>query len=132
MTLSPSLSNYSTILVVDINSAAANQLAAQLRHSGFLVDVAVSAQAAHLEVRAKHYDTLVTVVDLNQSGDVYLLKDLRKSSQRSWIIVISSAPCTHALQIVFRCGADSLLSAPFSIEELTFRLSALSIRSRPP
>lgn len=131
MTFPPLASNYSAVLLVDCNSAAANQMADQLRHSGFHANVADSAQAANLAARAKHYDALVMVANLNQTEDVHFLKDLRKSAQRSWLIVISSVPCANALQIAFHCGADSLLIAPFSIEALTSRLSRLLLRSSP-
>jgi DNA-binding response OmpR family regulator len=132
MTLFPSLSKYSSTLVVDFNGVAAYQLAEQINHSGFHCDVAINAQAAHTAARAKHYETIVMVADLNQSDDVRCLRHLRMCARRSWIIVISSRPYTDAHQLIFRCGADSLLIAPYSIEELSFRLSAFSLRSRLP
>ena len=128
----PPLSDYSTTLVVDFNGTAAIQLANQLSHSGFHADVAVSSQAARAAVRAKDYTALVMVADLNHSGDVECLSGLRKSARRSWIIVVSSRLCPDPHQIILRCGADSLLIAPFSIEELARRLSTFSLRSRPP
>jgi DNA-binding response OmpR family regulator len=92
----------------------------------------VSAQAAHTAALTKHYEAMVMVFDLNQADDVRCLRHLRKCAPSSWIIVISSRPCTDPHQLIFRCGADSLLIAPFSIRELTSRLSALLLRSRPP
>jgi two-component system response regulator MprA len=131
MTFFQSLSNCSTTLVVDFNGPAASQLAEQLIHSGFRCEVAITAQAAQTAARTKHYEAIVMVFDLNQADDVRCLRHLRKCAPRSWIIVISSRPCTDPHQLIFRCGADSLLIAPFSIRELTFRLSALLLRSRP-
>jgi DNA-binding response OmpR family regulator len=128
----PLFSNYSTTLVVDFNGPAANELADQLRHAGFHADVAVSAQAAHAAARTGHYDALVMIADLNRADDTDCLRDLRKTARRSWIIVVSSRPCADPHQISLRCGADSLLIAPFSMEDLTFRLSAFSQRARPP
>jgi DNA-binding response OmpR family regulator len=129
--LHPPLSGYSPTLVVDANSDAANQLAEQLNHSGFHADVASSWQAAQAAARARRYDALVTVADLNQAADLECLKRLRKCAPSTWIIVVSSTPHSNAHQVVLQCGADSLLIAPFSVEELTYRLSAFSLRSRP-
>jgi DNA-binding response OmpR family regulator len=130
MTAFPARSSYSTTLVVDFNGPAASQLADQLIHSGFRAEVAISVQAAQAAARTKHYEAIVMVADLNQADDVRCLRHLRKCAQHSWIIVISSRPYTDPHQLIFRCGADSLLIAPFSMRELTFRLSVFSLRSR--
>ena len=50
--LYPPRSSYSPTLVVDSNSAAANQLTEQLNHSGFHADVASSWPAAQVAARA--------------------------------------------------------------------------------
>jgi two-component system OmpR family response regulator len=113
------------------NSTAASQLAEQVRHCGFQADVATSPHAACAAARAKHYGAFVIVVDLSLVTDLECLRDLRTLSPATWIIVISSRPHREAQQVVFHCGADALLVAPFSVEELTFRLSAFSHRSRP-
>ena len=127
----PPRSSYSPTLVVDSNSAAANQLAEQLNHSGFHADVASNWPAAQAAARARHYDAVVMVADLNQTLDLECLKHLRKCAPSTWIIVVSSRPHSNPHQVVLQYGADSLLMAQFSVEELTYRLSAFSLRSRP-
>jgi DNA-binding response OmpR family regulator len=131
-TFHPPQSSYSPTLVVDFNDDAAKQLAEQLSHFGFQADAAGSSQTAHASARAKHYDCVVMVADLTQAVDLECLIGLRKRARKAWIIVVSSIPCAQAEQVMRRCGADSLLTAPFTVEELTYRLSAFSLRSRPP
>jgi two-component system response regulator QseB len=126
------LSTYSPTLVVDFNRDAATQLAEQLSHFGFPVDIAGSSQNALASACSKRYHSVVMVADLTQETDLECLTGLRKRAGSAWIIVVSARPCTHAEQIIRRRGADSLLIAPFTLEELTFRLSAFSHRSRPP
>lgn len=126
------LSTYSPTLVVDFNGDAAMQLAEQLSHFGFPADIAGSYQTALASARAKRYHSVVMVADLTQEIDLECLTGLRKRAHSAWIIAVSARPCTHAEQIIRRCGADSLLIAPFTVEELTYRLSAFSRRSRPP
>ncbi len=70
MTLFPSLSNCSNTLVVNFTGADAKQLADQLSHSGIHAELAVSAHAAHMAARAKPYETLVMVADLNEADEV--------------------------------------------------------------
>ena len=70
---------------MDSNSAAANQLAEQLNHSGFHADVASSWPAAQTAARAGHFDAVVMVADLNQTADIECLKHLRKCAPSTWI-----------------------------------------------
>ncbi len=127
----PAPSSYSLTLVVDFDGDAAKQLAEHLSHFGFRADAVGSSQTAHATTHAKRYDSIVMVADLTQALDLECLIGLRKRARNAWIIVISSTPCAHPEQITRRCGADSLLIAPFTVEELTYRLSAFSHRSRP-
>ena len=131
-TVGPPLRSYLPALIVDRNSAAALQLASQIRHSGFEADIAASYRAARAAVRAKHYGTLVVAADLNLAADLAGLSDLRRGTSRAWIIVIGLHLCAEAYRTILEHGADSLLIAPFQFEELVFRLSAFSHRSRPP
>jgi DNA-binding response OmpR family regulator len=117
---------------VDSNGTAANQLAEQLSHSGFRADVATGCHAAQAAARTRHYGALVVVADLTLGADLECLTSLRTRAPNTWILVISSSPHPAAQQVIFQCGADSLLIAPFSLEELTFRLSAFACRSRRP
>jgi DNA-binding response OmpR family regulator len=128
----PARSSYLPALVVDFNGDAAIQLAQQLSHFGFPVDIAGSSETALASARAKRYHSVVMVADLTREIDLECLTGLRRKARSAWIIVVSSTPCTHPEQIIHRCGADSLLIAPFTVEELANRLSAFSRRSRPP
>lgn len=127
----PFMTGYLPILVVDANGAAAQQLADQLRHSGFQSDVATDFPAAHAAVRTRHYGSLVVVADPNRAADLEGLAVLRSKAPGAWLIAIGSTAYPLAKQALFRCGIDSLLVAPFSMEDLISRLSAFARRSRP-
>jgi len=71
------------------------------------------------------------VANLDQASDLEWLGALRRGVPRTWIIVISRRLHPKAQAVVFECGADSLLTAPFSLTELHHRLSASARRSRP-
>jgi DNA-binding response OmpR family regulator len=48
-----------------------------------------------------------------------------------WIIVLSDLQPENALVLAHRPGVDAVLSAPFSMQDLTSRLAAFSLRARP-
>ena len=121
---------YLPTLVVDANGTAATQLANQLRRSGFSADVATNWPTAHAAARSRHYGSLVVVADPSLPVDLECLARLRGTAPRTWIIVVSSTTQHTVPQEILHCGADSLLTAPFSMEELTSRLLAFSRRSR--
>ena len=128
----PFAAGYLPILVVDSNGPAAQQLADRLQRSGFHTDVAISCTAAHIAARAKHYGSIVVVADLSRAIDRNCLAALRKKMPNTWIIAISATVQPQETHKLFRRGIDSLLGAPFPMEELISRLSAFSRRSRPP
>jgi len=119
------------ILVVDSDQPVADRLADSLRQFGFHADVATSCWSAQAAMHTCAYGTLVVVADLSRSSDLQCLTSLRIEAPRTWIIVISLYTYPDARQVVFGCGADSLLIAPFSLAELTARLSGFARRSRP-
>jgi len=118
-------------LVVDPHADAAEQLADYLRRCGFPADVATSCWHAKSAVRERYYGCLVLVADLSLPADLECLTTLRRDAPRSWVIVVSLRAYPDAQQVVLRCGADSLLIAPFSAVDLIERLSAFQRRSRP-
>lgn len=123
--------DYAPVLVVDTDAPAAQQLTEQLRHRGFQAGVAISCSAARAAVRATHYGSVVVVADPKATDDLDCIAGLRASAPRSWIIAISRIVDLQAEQMFFLHGADSVLVVPFSVEDLTWRLSAFSHRSRP-
>jgi len=95
-------------------------------------EVATSCWAAHVAVRRKHYGSLVIVADLHLPTDLTCIAELRARSLSSGVVVIDvSGQSPDAPQLVWRCAADALLVAPFSLTDLISRLFAFSLRPRP-
>lgn len=125
------MADHPPTLVVCADSAMATLLGKQLHHAGFPAETATSCWAAHAAVLARFYGSLVCFVDPILPSDVECISTLRQRSRRSWIILISSNVPTDAHGFTADCGADALLTAPFSVEELVRRLAAFALRSRP-
>ena len=69
--------------------------------------------------------------DLNQVEDLKQLNELRRIAMSVWIIVLCDLQAESKLLPARRQGVDAVLSAPFSMLDLTSRLAAFSIRARP-
>ncbi|MEP7242047.1 MAG: DNA-binding response regulator, partial [Gammaproteobacteria bacterium] len=60
------------------------------------------------------------------------IAELRRQVPRTWMIMISATMLHDTRELFLRYGVDALLVNPFSMQELSGRLLAFSMRSRPP
>jgi DNA-binding response OmpR family regulator len=127
----PFASHSSKTLLVDAKTAHGALLVEQLNRAGFEADFAVSWGSAHAALGPNHYHSCVVVADLDQETDRDQIYELRRVAPLVWMIVLSDHPSERALSEARRHDLDALLLAPFSIHELTSRLAAFSLRSRP-
>jgi len=121
----------SRTLLLDAKNEHGGQLVEQLNHAGFKTDFAVSWSAAHAALRANYYHSFIVVADLDESAVLDQLDALRRAAQRVWIIVLSDLQAERVLALAHRQGVDAVLSAPYTVEDLTSRLAAFSLRARP-
>ena len=122
---------FAPTLVIDANSAAAEQLAKQLEHAGFVADTVDSCQGALTVVRARHYGSMIFVDDLSRSN-FECIAQLRRQVPRTWMIMICSPELPDTRELFSRYCVDALIVTPFSMGDLVSRLMAFSRRSRPP
>jgi len=121
----------SRTLLIDANNEQGGQLVEQLNHAGFKTDFAVSWGAAHAALGANCYHSCIVVADFDRSADLERLDELRRAALRVWIIILSDLQPENARVLAHQQGADAVLSAPFSMQDLTSRLAAFSLRARP-
>lgn len=122
----------SRTLLVDANIEHGRQLGEQLDHAGFRTDLAVNWRAAHAALGTNYYHSCVVSVDLDQPVDLEHLDALRGAAPRIWMIILSDRQADEAQDLSHRHGIDALLSAPYSMHDLTSRLAAFSLRARLP
>jgi DNA-binding response OmpR family regulator len=122
---------YSPILIVNADAAAAADLVRQLAMRGCSADVAITCTAAKAAAHGKHYRSLVLVADPSRAADLACLSSLRSRLPAIWIIVIGMNAAQDAQNATLRHCADAMLTRPFSLDDLIFRLSAFSHRPRP-
>jgi DNA-binding response OmpR family regulator len=123
--------NHSRTLVVDASAAQGGQLSGLLNHAGFKAEFAGSWHGARTSLRANHYNSCIVVADLNQVDDLKQLNELRGVAKSVWIVVLCDLQAQTTLLLARRLGVDAVLPASFSMLDLTSRLAAFSLRSRP-
>jgi DNA-binding response OmpR family regulator len=129
--IEPPVVRYSPVLVVDTDVTTAAHLVQQLQIRGCSADVAISCTAARAAAHAKHYRSLILIADMSRAADLACLATLRSRLPATWIIVIGKDAEQDAQNSTVRHCADALLTRPFSLDDLTFRLAAFSHRPRP-
>lgn len=121
------------VMILDSDSGAAAQLAAQLQHAGFAIEVVETAADALDVLAYRVCSAVVAVADrLDDESFQESLAALRHAAPKAWMLVITDDPPQRAFQIVRQCGADELIVTPFSVDVLIKYLAVHMRLPRPP
>lgn len=122
-----------TILVVEDEPAIQELVAINLKHAGFLVVRAGSAEEAESAIRAALPDLVVLDWMLPGQSGIVLAKKLRGDERTREIPVIMLTARAHEEDKVqgLEAGADDYVTKPFSPRELVARVRAV-LRRRAP
>jgi two-component system phosphate regulon response regulator PhoB len=122
-----------TILVVEDEPAIQELLAVNLKHNGFHVVRAGSAEEAESAIRATLPDLLILDWMLPGQSGVSLAKRLRGSDRTRDLPIIMLTARVHEEDKVLglEAGADDYITKPFSPKELVARVRAV-LRRRTP
>lgn len=122
-----------TILVVEDEPAIQELVAVNLRHAGFLVARASSAEEAETVIRAALPDLVLLDWMLPGQSGVALAKRLRADERTRELPLIMLTARVHEEDKVqgLEAGADDYVTKPFSPKELVARVRAV-LRRRAP
>ena len=122
-----------TILVVEDEPAIQELVAVNLRHAGFLVARASSAEEADSVIRAALPDVILLDWMLPGQSGVALAKKLRSDERTRELPLIMLTARVHEEDKVqgLEAGADDYVTKPFSPKELVARVRAV-LRRRAP
>lgn len=123
----------SRVLVVEDESAIAELISINLRHAGYEVTLAASADAAQLEVDRVLPDLVILDWMLPGQSGLSLAKRWRGESRtRELPIIMLTARADEGDKVSgLDAGADDYLTKPFSTQELMARIRAV-LRRRAP
>jgi two-component system, OmpR family, phosphate regulon response regulator PhoB len=123
----------SRVLVVEDESAIAELISINLRHAGYEVTIATTADQAQLEVDRVLPDLVVLDWMLPGQSGLALAKRWRSQSRtRDLPVIMLTARAEEADKIAgLDAGADDYLVKPFSTNELLARIRAVLRRKAP-
>ena len=119
------------VLLLDPDMGRATMLATRLALNGFPTRVESTGASAQSAIKKSHFATLIVMADLDNKACLQWLDDLRRAASRSWMIVVSPRYDNKTCNLIYRHGGDACVTAPVSIDDLTQRLTAFQLRSRP-
>jgi two-component system phosphate regulon response regulator PhoB len=115
-----------SILVVDSDIRARQQIAAELRELGHDVDEMDSAGSAIQAVRKSCPDLMVCEFALPDLSGIELLNDVRGNDElrKLRVLMTSASPGSRDVVTALQSGADDYVGKPVDLQELAARIGA--------
>ena len=113
------------ILLVEDNRSILNATAKSLEKSGYSVDMCDDGLDAQSFISLTEYDCIVLDIMLPGMNGLSLLKEMRRSGNRSPVLLLTARDSVEDRVNGLDSGADDYLVKPFSLDELHARLRAL-------
>lgn len=120
------------ILVVEDEARIAGFVARGLGEEGHRVDVAPDLGAARRAVEGDPYDLLVVDRMLPDGDGLALIRDLRRSGDRTPALCLTARDRVEERVEGLRGGADDYLVKPFAFDELLARIESVARRHTQP
>jgi two-component system OmpR family response regulator len=117
------------VLLVEDESALAEQLAGTLAREGYAVDRAADGERAEFLGQTEPYDAVVLDLGLPKLDGLSVLRRWRGAGIAMPVLVLTARGTWHEKVEGIDGGADDYLVKPFRVEELLARLRALIRRA---
>lgn len=118
-----------SILVVEDQSAIAENIANYFELSEHILDFAVDGEQGVVLALSNYYDIIILDIMLPGIDGLTVCQKIRQKSSRHIPILMLTARDSIADKVIgFESGADDYLTKPFALEELEVRVVALSRR----
>ena len=117
------------VLVVEDESALAQQLAASLDAAGYAVDQASDGARADYLCATERYDAVLLDLGLPAIDGLSLLRSWRAAGRTVPVLVLTARASWHDTVVGIDSGADDYVTKPFQMEEVLARLRALIRRA---
>ncbi len=111
------------VLLFDPDPVAAGILAMQLQHAGFSTSVTSDGGTAISNASGKQFPSIVVIADLADSQMRHCLHQIRDADPEAWLIVIADPTLARGRQVVREIGGNAAMDVPFTVSDLTQRLS---------
>jgi two-component system, OmpR family, alkaline phosphatase synthesis response regulator PhoP len=119
------------ILVVEDDASIATGLALNLRLEGYSSSVVAEGDRVVEAVGSERPDLILLDLSLPRTDGLEVLGQLRRTGDRTPVIVLSAREGEHDKVAALRLGADDYVTKPFALAELMARVAAV-LRRAPP
>ena len=113
------------ILIIEDAEKTASFLRKGLTEKGYVVDVESNGQEGLVLAQVNSYDLIILDVMLPQLDGWSILKELRASDNKTYIIMLTARDDTDDKVKGLNLGADDYLVKPFAFSELVARIQTV-------
>lgn len=117
------------ILIIEDDQILIKNLKKILQREGFAVDTAISKSDGLNEIEINTYDCVVLDINLPDGNGFDLLDNLRKSENKTPVIIVTARGQTEDRIKGLNLGADDYISKPVDSNELIARIRAVIRRN---
>lgn len=118
------------ILIVEDDISIGNTLRMGLESKSFAVDLVEDGESGSFLARTNDYDVIILDNVLPKKMGGHICKEIRESGKTTPILMLSAKSEVLTKIEILNLGADDYMTKPFSFEELTARLNALTRRPK--
>ena len=116
------------ILLVEDAEGLGEVIQDQIADEGHAIDWVQSNSHAEASLRTTHYDLILLDLMLPDGSGIDLLKQVRKSGEKTPVIILTARDQLSDRINGLNAGADDYLVKPFDLSELSARIAAVSRR----
>ncbi|WP_026485732.1 response regulator transcription factor [Caldanaerobius polysaccharolyticus] len=113
-----------SVLLVEDDRPISRFVELELRHEGYIVDVAHDGISGYEKIRNNEYDIIILDIMLPGMDGIELLKKVRLNSDVPVILLTAKSDVNDKV-LGLDIGADDYITKPFAIEELLARMRVL-------
>ena len=117
------------LLIADDDDEIRDLLEFDISHSGYEVDCAKDGMEALEKAVSNKYDVILLDVMMPKMNGFEVCANIRKSGQKTPILLLTAKGTIGDKTQGFDCGADDYLVKPFDIREVLLRIRALLRRN---
>lgn len=118
------------LLIIEDEASLQELMTKTLKQEGYVVEGAMDFPSAMYKLGAYTYDCVLLDINLPGGSGLEILEHMKKTGNRSDVIIISARDSIDDKVKGLELGADDYLAKPFHLAELVARIRSVARRSR--